>query len=89
MNKTEIAQAFAQGKPGRCHNAHTDGETYTLHKSAIAVRTGNDVCFYWHRWYTPTTASHMNALLRALGAPTRVSYATARDTEQDCFVVSL
>lgn len=89
MNKTEIAQAFAQGKPGRCHNAHTDGQTYTLHKSAIAVRTGNQCVFYWHGWHTRTTAAHMNAILRALGAPTRTSYATARDSGQDCFVVEL
>ena len=73
MTKQELARAFVAGRPGRCHNAHTDGSTYTLHKSPIAVRVGDQIQLYWHGYYTVTTASHMNEILKALGAPYRVS----------------
>lgn len=86
MTKSELAKAFVSGKSGHCHNAHTDGQTYTLHKSPIVVKHGTQYQFYWHRHYTRTTAAHMNEVLRALGAPFRVSYAQARDTNQDVFV---
>ncbi len=86
MNKSELAKAFVSGKSGRCHNAHTDGQTYTLHKSPIVVKHGTQYQFYWHRYYTTSTAAHMNFILKELGAPFRVSYAQARDTNQDCFV---
>lgn len=86
MTKTGIAQAFARRKPGRCHNAHTDGSTYVLHTSPIATWVDNQVQFYWHGYYTPTTASHMNDILRALGAGFRVSYAAARDSKATHFV---
>ena len=87
MTKTEIARAFAQRKPGRCRNAHTDGATYTLHKSPIAVHKDGAVVFFWHGYYTVTTASHMNELLHALNAPFRVSYAQARRDNAVGFVV--
>ena len=81
MNKSELAKAFVSGQPGHCHNAHTDGQTYTLHKSPIVVKKGTQ-----YQFYTRTTAAHMNEVLKALGAPFRVSYAQARDTNQDVFV---
>lgn len=87
MTKEETARAFVAGRPGRCHNAHTDGTTYTLHTSPIAVRVGDQIQFYWHGYYTVTTASHMNAVLKALGASFRVSYAAARDSSATHFVV--
>lgn len=86
MTKDELAKAFAARKPGKCHNATTDGDVYTLHDSPIAHRTGAAVVFYWHGFYTPTTASHMNAILKALGAPFRVSYAQARKEGATTFV---
>ena len=86
MTKTELARAFVEGRCGTCHNAFTDGQTYTLHKSPIVVKCGNQYQFYWHGYYTPTTASHMNAVLKALGAPLRASYAQARDSGQEVFV---
>jgi hypothetical protein len=89
MNKTQLAQAFVAGQHGRCHNAHTDGQTYTLHKSPIAVREGNNIVFHWHGYYTPTTAGHMNSILKALNAGFRVGYASARDTGQTHFVVAV
>ncbi len=89
MNKTQLAQAFVAGQHGRCHNAHTDGQTYTLHKSPIAVKEGDNVVFHWHGFYTTSTASHMNFILKALGAPVRASFAQARDTGQTHFVVAV
>lgn len=86
MTKTELAQAFVRRKVGRCHNAHTDGTVYVLHESPIAKWVGDQVQFYWHGYYTPTTASHMNEILRALGAGFRVSYAAARDNKATHFV---
>lgn len=86
MTKTEIAKAFAGRKPGHCHNAQTDGSVYVLHRSPIAKWVGDQVQFYWHGFYTPTTASHMNEILKALGASFRVSYAAARDNNATHFV---
>lgn len=86
MNKTELAQAFAHRKVGRCHNAHTDGTVYVLHTSPIATWVGDQVQFYWHGYYTTTTAAHMNTILKALGASFRVSHAAARDSNATHFV---
>lgn len=80
MNKEDLATAFAKGKPGKCHNADTDGKRYRLHASDIATRLDDGtVLLDWCGYYTPTTASHMNAILWALGSTKRVSYATDRD----------
>jgi hypothetical protein len=87
VNKTQLAQAFVAGQRGRCHNAHTDGQAYTLHASPIAVKEGDNVVFHWHGYYTTSTASHMNEILRAMAAPMRVSYADARDRQATHFVV--
>jgi hypothetical protein len=89
MDMKQIAQAFANGKAGTCHNARTDGVTYTLHNSPIVVRQGNAVVFHWHGFYTKTTAAHMNHILRAFGAEFRVSFAQARDKRETHFVLEL
>ena len=89
MDMKQLAQAFANGKAGRCHNAHTDGTTYTLHQSPIAVRQGDAVVFHWHGFYTKSTANHMNHILRAFGANFRASFSRARDTGQTHFVLHL
>jgi hypothetical protein len=36
----------------------------------------------WGGFYTKTTASHMNAVLKAYGSSRRVSYAKARDNNE-------
>lgn len=86
MTKTLIAHAFAGGYNGTCHNAVTDGQTYWLHGHPIAVKEGDSVVFYWHGYYTKTTASHMNGLLKALGAPIRVSHSAAAKAKATHFV---
>jgi hypothetical protein len=86
MTKDQLAKAFVARKAGKCHNASTGGDVYTLHQSPIAVHEKGAVVFYWHGFYTPTTASHMNAILKALGASFRVSYSTARVTGATTFV---
>lgn len=73
------ATAFIAGKPAKCHNARTDGQTYTLHKTIIARKTDAGLTLNWGGWHTPTTANHLNAILDAAGARFRVSYAQARD----------
>ena len=76
----KTAAAFANGTNARCGNAKTDGTAYYLHGHRIARRTDSgQIEFDWCGWYTPTTASHMNAVLAALGHAQRVSYAQARD----------
>jgi len=85
VTKDELAKAFVARKPGKCHNASTGGDVYTLHQSPIAVHAQGAVVFYWHGFYTPTTASHMNAILKALGASFRVSFAQARDSGATTF----
>ncbi len=80
MNRYQTAQAFARREPGACHNAKTQGTSYWLHGNLIALRiTPSIVRFNWCGWHTPTTAAHMNDILRALGVNMRVSYAAARD----------
>ena len=74
MTKTETARAFVRGEPGKCHNAMTDGQTYWLHGYPIVVKEGRSVVFYWHGFYTRTTAAHM-------------SYAAARDAKATHWVL--
>ena len=87
MTRQSTADAFAKGVPGKCHNAMTDGQTYLLHGHPIAVKQDGSVVFYWHGFYTRTTAAHMNDILRAIHADFRVGHARARDTAQTHFVV--
>lgn len=89
MDLIGIARAFANGQPGHCHNARTDGTKYVLHQSPIAVRHDGAVVFHWHGFYTKSTANHMNHILRAFGADFRVSFAQARDARQTHFVLEL
>lgn len=79
MNIARVAAAFAAGKSAQCHNAYTNGRDYFLHGHRIASHgdDGNVVRFDWCRWYTKTTANHMNHILRAVGSNQRVSYAAA------------
>lgn len=77
--KQQTADAFAKGRSAQCHNARTDGETYRLHGHAIAWKENGVVKFNWCGYYTKTTAAHMNAILKSIGAAFRVSYAKARD----------
>jgi hypothetical protein len=78
--RQQTADAFAAHRAAHCHNAKATATHYRLHGHAIATRdaTGT-VHFDWCGWFTATTAAHMNAVLRALGEPFRVSYAQARD----------
>lgn len=87
MTKNEIARAFARHAGGRCHNATTDGQTYWLYDTPIAVWKDHSVQFYWGGYYTKTTAEHMNKILTALGASFRVSFAQARDRKDTHFVL--
>ena len=84
--KRQTAQAFVNGKSAKCHNAKTDGESYTLHRSIIASRNLGTVTFNWCGFYTRTTAAHMDEILRELGSPRRVSYAQARDKQETGFI---
>ena len=78
--RQQTADAFAAHRAAHCHNATATATTYRLHGHAIATRDATGaVHFDWCGWFTPTTAAHMNAILRALNAPQRVSYAEARD----------
>lgn len=53
---------------------------YRLHGNVIArlLPADGSIEFNWCGWYTPTTANHMNAILRAGGRSIRVSYARYR-----------
>lgn len=75
------ANAFAAGKSTKCHNAQTNGIEYRLHGNLIAQRTLGGLVIDWCGWYTPTTAAHLNSILRAFGVDERVSYAAARDAQ--------
>ena len=86
--KAQTALAFASKLVASCHNARTGTGIYQLHGHTIAkwessdtVNQNGDQCIVllWCGFYTRTTASHMNEILKALGAPMRVSYAHARD----------
>lgn len=56
------------------------GTEYLLHGNRICRKgdAGNALHFDWCGWYTPTTANHINAILKAAGREIRVSYAQAR-----------
>jgi hypothetical protein len=88
MTKDQTAQAFILGKPGKCHNAITDGKKYTLHKSVIAERKddGSIHCSFCGH-FTITTAAHLNAILKASGAGFKVSMAKARAGEDREFII--
>ena len=87
MTIEKTATAFVNGELARCHNASTDGSTYTLHKTVIARKTAGGTNFNWGGYYTPTTAAHMNAILRAMGSDCRVPYAQDRDDRTTSFTI--
>jgi hypothetical protein len=79
MTIEKTAQAFASGKPFKCHNATTNGTEYILHVTRIAyINANGNLVTNWGGYYTRTTASHLNAILKAFGSSRRVSYAQAR-----------
>ena len=83
----QVAEAFVGSKVARCGNATTDGITYRMHGNIIAIDTPEGIVFNWFGWYTPTTANHMNEILRAMGAQIRVSASQAKKSGQTTFVV--
>jgi hypothetical protein len=75
----QTAQAFAEQRSARCHNAVATDNTYLLHGHPIAQwQPDGTLLLDWCGWYTRTTAAHMNAVLEACGFTFRVSYADAR-----------
>lgn len=84
-NSKELAKRFAEGKPGKCHNAsvsvvqcsdHTE-VSYKLHSTTIlrgkkypGDTTTRLHLLTWGGWMTATTQKHMNSVLLALGLPT-------------------
>jgi len=79
MTIEKTAQSFAAGQPFKCHNATTNGTEYVLHRTIIAhVNDKGNLVTNWGGYYTRTTASHLNAILKAFGSSRRVSYAQAR-----------
>lgn len=85
MNMEELANAFANGKPGKCQNATTDGTIYVLHRTVIARRIAPDqIQIDWSGFYTKTTANHINNILKAAGyTGQRVGYASARNPSNE------
>lgn len=84
-NSKELASRFADGKPGKCHNASVsvvqcEGHaevSYKLHNATILrgrKYPGDDSTrlhlLSWGGWLTQTTQQHMNNVLYALGLPT-------------------
>lgn len=53
---------------------------YRLHGNVIARQDSQHgvITFDWCGWYTPTTANHINEILKAAGCPRRVSYTQAK-----------
>jgi hypothetical protein len=86
-NIKSTAHAFVNQKKAKCHNATTDGRTYKLHGHAIAEWVDGSVIINWCGWYTPTTANHLNKILRELGKDYRVSYAQARERRDTWSIV--
>lgn len=64
-----------------------DANEYVLHGNVIArqYEKGGRIDFDWCGWYTPTTANHMNEILKAAGIDKRVSYAEHRDNGVEVF----
>jgi hypothetical protein len=84
----QVARAFINGQTAKCHNATTSGTEYKLHNTVIARKVDGGIEFNWGGFYTTTTASHMNAVIKAAygcGAK-RVSYAQARNSKATTFV---
>ena len=88
MTVQSVADAFAQGRLEKCHNAISTGSTYLLHGDCIAKKLPcGRVELDWCGYYTSTTSRHLNAILKAYVQPFRVSYAKARATQQGSFTI--
>lgn len=87
MTIEQTATAFINGTAAKCHNASTDGQVYTLHKTVIARRVSNGVEFDWGGYHTMTTANHINAVIDAMGANRHVSYSAGRRNGINKFVI--
>lgn len=83
-NSKGLAKRFAEGKPGKCHNAavsvvQCEGHaeiSYRLHDTTImrGKKYPGDTAtrlhlLTWGGWVTAQTQQHMNNVLRALGLP--------------------
>jgi hypothetical protein len=87
MTIKQVAAAFAEGKPAKCHNAHTDGTTYWLYGHKIAQRcVGGLVLGWWCGWHTTTTANHLRHIARAVGGQAR-SRTFAKLAGEDMFTI--
>ena len=87
MTIEQTATAFVNGTAAKCHNASTDGQVYTLHKTVIARRVSNGVEFNWGGYYTPTTANHMKTVMGAMGVNRHVSYSADRRDGINKFII--
>lgn len=77
----QVAEAFAKGLTAKSHNSSTNGTAYYLHGHRIAEKVdAHHVRFDWCGWYTPTTANHMNYLLRAIGSQIKVSWSQRHES---------
>ena len=84
----QLATEFAKGNGRKLSHPSVelryplgDAVEYRLHGNVIArlyTDTGR-VDGDWCGWYTPTTANHLNHILKAFKIDRRVSYAQARD----------
>ena len=75
----DVAKAFIEGRSAKRPNARTDGTSYVLYYTTICKRVEPGLyLFDWGNFYTPTTTSHINAILRAGGLGGHVSYGQAR-----------
>ena len=96
MNTQQLAIEFVVNQQRKPAHASVElryplgsGNEYRLHGNVIAVRTSQGILFDWCGWYTGTTARHMNAILKAAGIGTRVSYSQARAEKAETFIVAV
>jgi len=92
--RKQMAEAFVHGTRVPAHRTVKVDPTwqrrYDLHGNTIARITGAcSIAFDWCGWYTPTTAAHMNEILKAAGSNMRVSYAQARDSGATTFTAQV
>lgn len=77
----QCAQAFVNGTSHHAPNAHTDGTTYTLHRTVIArkARVNTDtadidgVALTFGGYYTPTTKNHLLRIADAISEDARAA----------------
>lgn len=86
MKINDLAKAFIEGKPGKCHNATTDGENYYLHGHRITWKKNTFVFGDWCGWHTRTTANHLRLIAKHCGGRA-AGYAEARAMNTGQFVM--